>query len=101
MLKYDLVSVCGLVVVVGLLFAATGETAGRALCRFRGEPLFIAGGDTNVGIAPKGESRTVPVTVENPLKLTSTWSAVRRLVLAWQLPTCHSSCPLMVRQRYM
>jgi len=42
MLKYDLVSVCGLVFVVGLLFAATGETAGRALCRFRGEPLFIA-----------------------------------------------------------
>ncbi|QJW98785.1 MauE/DoxX family redox-associated membrane protein [Frigoriglobus tundricola] len=63
--KHDLVPACGLVAAVGLLFAATGETTGRSLSRLRGEPLFIAGGDTDAGAAPKGESRTVPVTVEN------------------------------------
>ena len=49
----------------GLLLAATSETAARELARLRGEALLVSGGDADAGTAPKGESRGVPVTVEN------------------------------------
>ena len=54
-----------LAAVSGLAFAATGDTAGRELARLRGESMRLVGGDADAGTAPKGESRSVPVTVEN------------------------------------
>lgn len=54
-----------LLAIGGVLLAATSETAGRELARLRGEALMVTGGDADAGSAPKGESRDVPVTVEN------------------------------------
>lgn len=49
----------------GLLLALTSEVAMRELAWLRGETLLVSGGDADAGIAMKGESRDVAVTVEN------------------------------------
>jgi hypothetical protein len=54
-----------MLVVGGLIAASESDGARRELARFRGEALLLDGGDPDAGTAPKGESRIVPVTVEN------------------------------------
>ena len=59
-------TVVGLLAVAsGLAFVATGDVAGRQLARLRGESLILNGNDADAGTAPNGESRLVPVTIEN------------------------------------
>lgn len=61
-----LLPIAGVTLAVGGLMAASTSTlAGRELARLRGEALLVAGGDADVGAAPKGDSRTLLVTVEN------------------------------------
>ena len=56
----------GAAATLGLLaFGATTPAAGQALARLRGEELIVSGGDADAGTAPQGETRDVPVTIEN------------------------------------
>jgi hypothetical protein len=48
-----------------LAFGSMTPLAEKTLARVRGEDLVLTGGDADAGTAAKGESRDVPVTIEN------------------------------------
>jgi hypothetical protein len=52
-------------VACGLVVANLSDGVRREVARVRGDSLRLTGGDLDAGVAPKGESRIVPVTVEN------------------------------------